>query len=108
MTHPRKPKRLRPPGASYEIRIIGDRHRPLRDFYHGLLTLPWPTTVAVIALGFLLAAPALALGEDAAPAAAPAPAAGKHWATCETELTKFCANVEKGKGKKRPATKKQQ
>jgi hypothetical protein len=54
-----------------------------------------------IALGFLLAVPAIALAEDAAPAAAPAPAAGKHWAACETELAKFCANIEKGKGKKR-------
>jgi inward rectifier potassium channel len=62
VTHPRKPKRLRPPGADYEIRIVGDRQRPLRDFYHGLLTLPWPTTVAVIALGFLLANALFAAG----------------------------------------------
>ena len=52
-----------------------------------------------IALGFMLAAPVIALAEDAAPAAAPA--AGKHWAACESELQKFCANIEKGKGKKR-------
>src|SRR6185436_19874242 len=46
---------LIPPGADYEVRIIGDRPRPLRDFYHGLLTLPWPATIAVIAVSFLLA-----------------------------------------------------
>jgi inward rectifier potassium channel len=55
MTHARKPKRWIPPGADYEIRVVGDRSRPLRDFYHALLTLPWPTTIALIALGFLLA-----------------------------------------------------
>ena len=54
-----------------------------------------------IALGFMLAAPTLALAADAAPAPAATPAAGKHWAACETELQKFCANIEKGKGKKR-------
>ena len=49
-------------------------------------------------LALMLAAPAVALAEDATPGAAPAPATGKHWAACETELAKFCATVEKGKG----------
>ena len=26
---------------------------------------------------------------------------GKHWAACQAEITKFCANIEKGKGKTR-------
>ena len=38
----RKPITLRAPGADYEIRIVGDRHTPLRDFYHALLE---PTVV---------------------------------------------------------------
>jgi hypothetical protein len=50
-----------------------------------------------LALGLMLAAPAIALAEDPTPA----PATGKHWAACETELQKFCATVEKGKGLKR-------
>jgi inward rectifier potassium channel len=51
----RKPKRVILPGANYEVRIVGDRHRPLRDFYHALLTLSWPTTITLIVLGFLFA-----------------------------------------------------
>jgi hypothetical protein len=47
-----------------------------------------------LALGFMLAAPAIALAEDAAPA----PATGKHWQACAAEVGKFCATVEKGKG----------
>jgi len=36
----------------------------------------------------------------AADDAAPAPAGtGKHWAACQAEITKFCSNIEKGKGK---------
>jgi hypothetical protein len=37
----RKLVTLRDPGADYEIRIVGGRHTPLRDFYHALLQLPW-------------------------------------------------------------------
>jgi inward rectifier potassium channel len=58
----RKPLVLTPEGADYEIRVIGDRPTPLRDFYHALLRLPWPTTIATIAAGFLAANALFALG----------------------------------------------
>jgi inward rectifier potassium channel len=47
------PKSLAPPGADYEIRVLGGRATPLRDFYHALLRLPWTLTFAVIAGTFL-------------------------------------------------------
>jgi inward rectifier potassium channel len=48
-------KRLREPGADYEIRIVGDRRQPLRDFYHSLLERPWWVTIAAISGAFLTA-----------------------------------------------------
>jgi inward rectifier potassium channel len=51
----RKPRRIVAPGASYGFRLLGDRPTPLRDFYHGLLRLPWWVTFAVIAGAFLVA-----------------------------------------------------
>jgi inward rectifier potassium channel len=53
MSH--KPVTVKAPGADYEIRIVGDRPRPLRDFYHALLKLPWWATIAAISAAFLLA-----------------------------------------------------
>jgi inward rectifier potassium channel len=38
--------------AEYEVRILGAARTPLRDFYHALLQLSWPTTMAFIALGY--------------------------------------------------------
>lgn len=61
----RKASRVRPPGANYEIRIVGDRRRPLRDLYHGLLRLSWPSTIATIAAWFLFANAAFAAGFEA-------------------------------------------
>jgi inward rectifier potassium channel len=52
---PRKPHAFRAPGADYEIRVVGDRPAPLRDFYHALLRLPWWATIAAIAGAFLVA-----------------------------------------------------
>jgi inward rectifier potassium channel len=54
--------RIRPTGAAYEIRIVGDRRRPLRDLYHALLRLSWPATIATIAGWFLLANAVFAAG----------------------------------------------
>jgi inward rectifier potassium channel len=52
----RKPLTLTPaPGANYQIRILGARRMPLRDFYHALLQLPWSATIAAISSAFLLA-----------------------------------------------------
>jgi len=49
-----------------------------------------------LGLGVGLSAPAAFAADDAAPAAA---GTGKHWAACQAEITRFCANIEKGKGK---------
>lgn len=46
---------VRDPGADYEVRIIGGRRRPLRDFYHALLQLPWWATIVTISGAFLAA-----------------------------------------------------
>jgi inward rectifier potassium channel len=51
----RKPVTVRAPGADYEIRIVGDRRTPLRDFYHALLELPWWATISTISGAFLAA-----------------------------------------------------
>jgi inward rectifier potassium channel len=51
----KKVKRVRAPGADYEIRIVGDRRAPLRDFYHALLERPWWVTIAAISGAFLTA-----------------------------------------------------
>jgi inward rectifier potassium channel len=51
----RKSVTIRDPGADYEIRIVGDRRTPLRDFYHALLELPWWATIATISGAFLAA-----------------------------------------------------
>jgi len=50
-----QPTRLRPPGADYSIRVLGDRRAPLRDFYHALLRRPWRHTIAAISAVFLAA-----------------------------------------------------
>ena len=49
----RSPVTIRQPGADYEIRIVGDRASPLRDFYHLLLQRPWRVTIAAISAVFL-------------------------------------------------------
>lgn len=54
--------RVRPVGASYEIRVVGERNRPLRDLYHALMRLSWPSTIATIAGWFLAANAIFALG----------------------------------------------
>jgi inward rectifier potassium channel len=52
---------LREPGADYEIRIVGQRRTPLRDFYHALLRLPWWATITAISGAFLAANAVFAL-----------------------------------------------
>ena len=47
--------RLRTEGADYEVRVLGDRRAPLRDFYHALLRRPWWVTIAAISGAFLCA-----------------------------------------------------
>jgi inward rectifier potassium channel len=51
----RPPPRFRPPGADYEIRIVGSRSSLLRDFYHALLQKPWWVTIASISTVFVVA-----------------------------------------------------
>jgi inward rectifier potassium channel len=55
MKHERKPVTVQPPGADYEIKVVGDRPTPLRDFYHALLKAPWWATVVGICATFLAA-----------------------------------------------------
>ena len=57
-----KPVTVKAHGADYEIRIVGDRPTPLRDFYHGLLQLPWWATIAAISVAFLIANALFAFG----------------------------------------------
>jgi inward rectifier potassium channel len=52
---------VRQSGADYEIRVIGQKRTPLRDFYHALLRLPWWATISAISGAFLLANAAFAL-----------------------------------------------
>jgi len=54
----------------------------------------------IASLCLCLAAGAAFAADDATPAPAPA-GTGKHWTACQAEITKFCANIEKGKGKMR-------
>ena len=58
----RKPIAFKPAGADYEIRVVGDRATPLRDFYHGLLQLPWWATIAAISTAFLVTNALFAVG----------------------------------------------
>jgi inward rectifier potassium channel len=51
---PAKTTKISPPGADYEIRIIGEHKAPLRDFYHAMMRLSWTATLIVIAVAFLL------------------------------------------------------
>jgi len=51
----RKPITIKDPRADYEIKIVGDRPTPLRDFYHALLKAPWWATIAAISATFLAA-----------------------------------------------------
>ncbi len=53
---------FKPPGADYEIRIVGARPTPLRDFYHALLRLPWWATLATVAMAVIIANLLFAVG----------------------------------------------
>ncbi len=55
---------LRQPGADYEIRVVGQRRTPLRDFYHALLELPWWATISAISGAFLAANAVFALAYE--------------------------------------------
>jgi inward rectifier potassium channel len=59
-----KPLSLRPPGADYEIRVIGSRVHPLRDFYFAALRWTWPSALLAIALGYMLANGLFAIAYD--------------------------------------------
>ncbi|HLX81965.1 MAG TPA: ion channel [Burkholderiales bacterium] len=52
---------VRQSGADYEIRIVGQKRTPLRDFYHALLRLPWWATISAISGAFLAANAVFAL-----------------------------------------------
>jgi inward rectifier potassium channel len=70
----KKHQRITPPGANYEIRIVGLHPRPLLDFYHGMMQLTWTATLLVIAAAYLVINALFAFGylatggvENAAP-----------------------------------------
>lgn len=44
----------RPKGADYEIRVLGSKPTPLRDFYHALLRLNWPWTLVLLTVAHLV------------------------------------------------------
>jgi inward rectifier potassium channel len=58
----RKPIRLKPAGANYEVRVHGARKTPLRDFYYATLGQPWSVTLLMIASAFLAVNALFALG----------------------------------------------
>ncbi|HVZ35050.1 MAG TPA: ion channel [Polyangiaceae bacterium] len=49
-SNPPAPGTLRARG--YEVRIVGAPRTPLRDFYHALMRLSWPLTIAFVAGGY--------------------------------------------------------
>ncbi|HEX6766735.1 MAG TPA: ion channel [Polyangiaceae bacterium] len=49
-------------GDDYEIRVVGAPHAPLRDLYHGLLRISWPSTIALVVVGYLVANVLFAFG----------------------------------------------
>ncbi|MGZ3460351.1 MAG: ion channel [Archangium sp.] len=56
-----RPLKFTPPGADYQIKTIGHRPTPLRDFYHALLQMPWAGMFAIISGLYLLVNAAFAL-----------------------------------------------
>ncbi len=57
-----KARTITPPGADYQIHVIGEHPRPLMDFYHGLMRLSWTATLFVVACAFTLTNALFALG----------------------------------------------
>lgn len=51
-----------PSGIGYTIEIRGAPKTPLRDFYHLVMLLSWPSTIGLVALGYLLFTALFALG----------------------------------------------
>jgi inward rectifier potassium channel len=49
----RKPLKVSIPGADYQIRVVGHRQAPVRDFYHALLRMTWTGTFVAVAATFL-------------------------------------------------------
>lgn len=57
-----KPEKLTIPGAGYQIKVVGHRPTPLRDFYHALLQMPWMWTFLLISAFYLVVNALFALG----------------------------------------------
>lgn len=57
-----KPVSVRPPGADYQIKILGHQRMPLRDFYHALLRMRWAWVFAIITALYGLVNVLFALG----------------------------------------------
>ena len=57
-----KPKKIVLPGADYEIRVIHDHPRTIRDFYHAMMGLSWTHTLLAISGVYLLVNALFAVG----------------------------------------------
>jgi inward rectifier potassium channel len=57
-----KPKTISLAGANYEIRVVNDHPRTIRDFYHATMRLSWTATLTAIGISFLLINALFALG----------------------------------------------
>lgn len=61
-----RPVKVSIPGAGYQIKVVGHRPTPLRDFYHALLQMPWRWTFAILSALYLMANALFALAYLAA------------------------------------------
>ena len=62
MSHRNRPIKMTPPGADYQINVIGHQRTPLRDFYHALLQMRWAGAFGIIAVLYLVSNALFALG----------------------------------------------
>lgn len=46
-------QQIQPPGASYQVRVVGVRRTPLRDLYHQFLRISWPMAILWIVVSYL-------------------------------------------------------
>jgi inward rectifier potassium channel len=57
-----KPKKITLAGADYEVRVVNDHPRTLRDFYHDMMRLSWTATLVAIGAGYLFVNTLFAVG----------------------------------------------
>lgn len=57
-----RPVVFHPEGADYDVRVLGSRVRPMRDMYHALLRMSWPSALSGLAALYLVVNAAFAQG----------------------------------------------